>query len=129
MFCPTDVWWWRTWKDKILDYEIEISVVSRLSRLCILEKIRFSITRLKYVKLAASVKLNNLEKIRFSITRLKYVGVHIHSWLIDTWKDKILDYEIEILNICCASPILILSWKDKILDYEIEISLQCVGAG
>ena len=37
-----------------------------------------------------------------------------------TWKDKILDYEIEIdkghttLDIAFA-------WKDKILDYEIEI--------
>ena len=42
------------------------------------------------------------------------------SLLLDTWKDKILDYEIETpcFAFCFGSPPL--TWKDKILDYEIE---------
>ena len=39
---------------------------------------------------------------------------------VDTWKDKILDYEIEILWLNLGT-VLTLTWKDKILDYEIEI--------
>ena len=93
-----------TWKDKILDYEIETA--HRVSADPTLE--------------------NQLEKIRFSITRLKQpladnesAGV---SW--KSWKDKILDYEIETR--CkeyrpCDSHYR--PWKDKILDYEIETKI------
>ena len=37
------------------------------------------------------------------------------------WKDKILDYEIEMTSIKPRSAMTRLTWKDKILDYEIEI--------
>ena len=62
------------WKDKILDYEIETLKVLRMRiRLYSLEKIRFSITRLK---------LRTADRLPL-------------RWAIMTWKDKILDYEIE----------------------------------
>ena len=40
----------------------------------------------------------------------------------NSWKDKILDYEIETSppNASVVTMIPSLSWKDKILDYEIE---------
>ena len=37
----------------------------------------------------------NLEKIRFSITRLKLIANTTETCHSSTWKDKILDYEIE----------------------------------
>ena len=38
-----------------------------------------------------------------------------------SWKDKILDYEIETVNMTSAVlSVAIVPWKDKILDYEIE---------
>ena len=38
-----------------------------------------------------------------------------------TWKDKILDYEIETgISADLAIVSSVSSWKDKILDYEIE---------
>ena len=37
-----------------------------------------------------------------------------------TWKDKILDYEIETEIKLTAASIRQFTWKDKILDYEIE---------
>ena len=36
-----------------------------------------------------------------------------------TWKDKILDYEIETKT-GHSAPVRSRTWKDKILDYEIE---------
>ena len=62
----------------------------------LLEKIRFSITRLK-------LSMGNfyrflteaLEKIRFSITRLKREVLNMYGDVVEAWKDKILDYEIE----------------------------------
>ena len=65
------------WKDKILDYEIETRdmPIRPLLPFVIVEKIRFSITRLK--RKTARVLLLLLwyvEKIRFSITRLKRWG-------------------------------------------------------
>ena len=36
-----------------------------------------------------------------------------------TWKDKILDYEIETWKGVAACGD-VFAWKDKILDYEIE---------
>ena len=85
------------WKDKILDYEIETGYI-RIREVTprSLEKIRFSITRLKHGKKLSEVHRRKiLEKIRFSITRLKlgkYIATIFGMW---PWKDKILDYEIE----------------------------------
>ena len=65
---------------------------------------------------------SDLEKIRFSITRLKFAQAPVAERTSKaTWKDKILDYEIEILTIRSAVSWPVLTWKDKILDYEIEI--------
>ena len=63
-----------------------------------------------------------LEKIRFSITRLKRADKPILlPCLRKTWKDKILDYEIETnSDDALAEQVYQLTWKDKILDYEIE---------
>ena len=38
---------------------------------------------------------------------------------VEPWKDKILDYEIET-NTSNHSQKRVMTWKDKILDYEIE---------
>ena len=38
-----------------------------------------------------------------------------------TWKEKILDYEIEIVVWMPSSLHAVVTWKEKILDYEIEI--------
>ena len=64
----------------------------------LLEKIRFSITRLKHhVAVVVDDLIDaRLEKIRFSITRLKhFVGLLGDVLFEGSWKDKILDYEIE----------------------------------
>ena len=47
----------------------------------------------------------------------------VEQWHIDlsTWKDKILDYEIEITSSEMMRDPWMRAWKDKILDYEIEI--------
>ena len=85
------------WKDKILDYEIEMRPPTLIwSEMLFLEKIRFSITRLKY---------------------LKTLSVFSQEF---AWKDKILDYEIEISH-GLHGQVSSKTWKDKILDYEIEI--------
>ena len=44
--------------------------------------------------------------------------------LIYTWKEKILDYEIETPK-SVESRHVACSWKEKILDYEIETDLFC----
>ena len=115
----------QTWKDKILDYEIETCRV----------RCEFPNPQI-------------LEKIRFSITRLKRGLSIAFSCLLSPWKDKILDYEIETtshasrtrpgqsrlekirFSITRLKPVSELSvcekreaWKDKILDYEIETCL------
>ena len=62
-----------------------------------------------------------LEKIRFSITRLKQWRRHKTQRCREgAWKDKILDYEIETFRDAHSKLVYLLSWKDKILDYEIE---------
>ena len=86
-----------TWKDKILDYEIET-----------------------WCKTNNQCWYVSLEKIRFSITRLKLWNGFCSFTEFFTWKDKILDYEIEtslFQKQSCSTPF---AWKDKILDYEIE---------
>ena len=91
-----------TWKDKILDYEIETRTEPYDAPYCI-----------------------SLEKIRFSITRLKLDCFAFLEQYPDPWKDKILDYEIETItsvDVTFTHP----PWKDKILDYEIETSI-CEG--
>ena len=85
-----------------------------------LEKIRFSITRLKLDNQGnPAYILQLLEKIRFSITRLKQEPIEMSYPDLITWKDKILDYEIETLTLHLMATAL-QPWKDKILDYEIE---------
>ena len=62
-----------------------------------------------------------LEKIRFSITRLKQHAQWVsHAFQKNSWKDKILDYEIETCLLWCQRLGVDTPWKDKILDYEIE---------
>ena len=86
-----------------------------------LEKIRFSITRLKHYLIVCCSRVPLcLEKIRFSITRLKQCFKLRWKGIALTWKDKILDYEIETANTDTRTVKILLSWKDKILDYEIE---------
>ena len=47
--------------------------------------------------------------------------------VISTWKDKILDYEIETRgSFALRHRQWLLAWKDKILDYEIE-TLKSLG--
>ena len=117
------------WKDKILDYEIEtpISAWKGLSTPR-LEKTRFSITRLKLFRGASadSHKPDKLEKTRFSITRLKLGwgcgdGVRIVDF---TWKDKILDYEIETWGCWVVSSPLLLYLKrqdSRLRDWNVDI--------
>ena len=45
----------------------------------------------------------------------------VRDYYVFSWKDKILDYEIEIKHDFNHDGILDETWKDKILDYEIEI--------
>ena len=97
-------WWWFAWKDKILDYEIEtLKRCHWKFHIRPLEKIRFSITRLKLKDwLSTKSEIVPLEKIRFSITRLKLLlcpRPNTYRDVIGAWKDKILDYEIETLKI------------------------------
>ena len=91
---------WHAWKDKILDYEIEtcgMNTANNGGRP--LEKIRFSITRLK-LKIIGSSRFGRFGQ--------------------STWKDKILDYEIETSKSQTKQTQALHAWKDKILDYEIE---------
>ena len=90
----------RSWKDKILDYEIETSCFPSWT----------------------SRDLKQLERIRFSITRLKLAGggeLDVPHWYL-TWKDKILDSEIETGMSHLLKYFIRSAWKDKILDSEIE---------
>ena len=41
-------------------------------------------------------------------------------WVNLSWKDKILDYEIETTTSKYIPTLIPSTWKDKILDYEIE---------
>ena len=96
-------------------------------RICVVEKIRFSITRLKRV----SWRRVTLSPKRWKDKILDY-EIETDGWLVKdkrsypySWKDKILDYEIEThvtlkrwhVKKQCSS------WKDKILDYEIETTM------
>ena len=49
-----------------------------------------------YIDISDTLRLT-LEKIRFSITRLKQVANQPFRFQYITWKDKILDYEIETI--------------------------------
>ena len=65
--------------------------------------------------------MRTLEKIRFSITRLKQIANSLSIPYHLPWKDKILDYEIETLeHVPSDAAARKTAWKDKILDYEIE---------
>ena len=135
-----------SWKEKILDYEIETRFLFRNDTpFYSLEKRRYSITRLKLswdvMRADAITSLKredtrlrdwnstagiglfgwkSLEKRRYSITRLKLCVATYSQHPSRTWKEKILDYEIETgvqYAHVFGSPI---PWKEKILDYEIE---------
>ena len=90
-----------SWKDKILDYEIETNPKGCFyeCRYIAVEKIRFSITRLKHESRREHQDRRLwVEKIRFSITRLKLVDKILVERVYVCWKDKILDYEIETVT-------------------------------
>ena len=69
------------------------------------------------------IEVSRLEKIRFSITRLKLQNPVVITLRNIPWKDKILDYEIEISSSILCWHRFSTAWKDKILDYEIEIEI------
>ena len=88
-----------SWKDKILDYEIE---TNRQVFLCFREPVFTWKDKILDYEIETNLRGNQvfgssqLEKIRFSITRLKQTAkTKIPTRLFVTWKDKILDYEIE----------------------------------
>ena len=92
--------WKKAWNDKILDYEIERTVL-----------------------LVGVIKVYILETIRFSITRLKVFRPYQQQPLnlvLFSWNDKILDYEIERKRQMVRQQRQLYPWNDKILDYEIE---------
>ena len=112
-----------TWKDKILDYEIEtIKKVSSVYSRSWSWKDKILDYEIETSNLpSASTPVMRLEKIRFSITRLKLDTRLAMGSTSRPWKDKILDYEIEtVLPFCVDSAVIAEAWKDKILDYEIE---------
>ena len=131
-----DSWRGNSWKEKILDYEIETLRDDLLKSLPLLplEKKRFSITRLKHRSLfhLDIITISHpLEKKRFSITRLKQSDLGCSSpKSTETWKEKILDYEIETIStvdmLSVGWSFRSFPWKEKILDYEIEtFSCRC----
>ena len=86
-----------TWKDKILDYEIETCTtdVAREIREAWKDKILdYEIETRSNIPQGGRF-VHWLEKIRFSITRLKLRRLDFPIPLKSSWKDKILDYEIE----------------------------------
>ena len=90
----------RTWKDKILDYEIETILeyaYAYLRTFSWKDKILDYEIETKADAVPSNSNLSRLEKIRFSITRLKLGLLPRTSRCASTWKDKILDYEIETL--------------------------------
>ena len=88
---------------------------------CLLEKIRFSITRLKRQRYGTGHRLRHhpwKDKILdYEIETKVNLGGLGWGWV--TWKDKILDYEIET-EVIDLTDFVTHTWKDKILDYEIE---------
>ena len=114
----------RTWKDKILDYEIETCREKRLHGCDLPTPWKDKILDYEIetpITYPFSVRSSSLEKTRFSITRLK-PGLPSSGTGVSTltWKDKILDYEIETEYPHPNSHHRQKPWKDKILDYEIE---------
>ena len=141
----------RSWKEKILDYEIEI-LLPTIARVCraalekrrysitrlksasrsavllsagTLEKRRYSITRLKLDFIASRLSWVELEKRRYSITRLKYEqnGVRCFVYHIDLKREdtRLRDWNKHFRKPTMLFPV---PWKEKILDYEIEIKMK-----
>ena len=110
-----------TWKDKILDYEIETVVVFLGAGVVIPWKDKILDYEIETTLIFQEGVLWYfwLEKIRFSITRLKLCWRCLYVRRRWAWKDKILDYEIETWKLI-VNPRPVATWKDKILDYEIE---------
>ena len=95
----------KCWKDKILDYEIETEHIHRnIIAALLVEKIRFSITRLKPGAMCHQ-------------DRLRYNG----------WKDKILDYEIETENICqgCSPNRTVEKIRFSITRLKLRLTARC----
>ena len=111
-----------TWKDKILDYEIETRQPGRHRGYCITWKDKILDYEIEtWSSIFSTSASPDLEKIRFSITRLKQWSGRMQQHIGNlTWKDKILDYEIETLLYAPVDRQSEVTWKDKILDYEIE---------
>ena len=137
-----------SWKEKILDYEIETVLLGWSVRCCSFLKRKDS--RLRDWNWYGFVVLHlcgavSLEKKRFSITRLKPVDWSMKAcspsllkrkdsrlrdwnsiclaqlvWREPSWKEKILDYEIETVKDAAIRSANLFAWKEKILDYEIE---------
>ena len=118
-----------SWKDKILDYEIETFMSVTLPSMFTVrwkDKILdYEIETARDTSPAAALR-SSVEKIRFSITRLKLKILLRPSYAVRSWKDKILDYEIETIILSFIFHIN-MSWKDKILDYEIETYISYFG--
>ena len=112
-----------TWKEKILDYEIETSYKYTKQGWTLTLKRKDSRLRDWNVpagRCSPSAWLT-LEKKRFSITRLKPHYRRETLRVQDAWKEKILDYEIEThAERLACDRVHWWTWKEKILDYEIE---------
>ena len=173
----------RPWKEKILDYEIETRVMC-ISTCCPVTNLKREDTRLRdwncRIHTTTHLTLEILEKRRYSITRLKQecgmwdrhsgwlplkredtrlrdwngaseLTTNVACW---SWKEKILDYEIETWllqvvvqmshslekrrysitrlkrNLAMRNGLTARTWKEKILDYEIETCIaSCVSRG
>ena len=88
-----------SWKDKILDYEIETGL-------------RVFMRRVSLLPWKDKILDYEIE------TRPHQSPTQAHR--LQTWKDKILDYEIETSGLWTLRIYRAIAWKDKILDYEIE---------
>ena len=93
----------RTWKDKILDYEIETADAPTL-----------------YLQRWHTWKDKILD---YEIETIQLLHPFRLSSLLP-WKDKILDYEIETMCFIRITTRFKVAWKDKILDYEIETEIK-----
>ena len=118
-----------SWKEKILDYEIETPKGPSDSRKIVF--LKREDTRLRDWNgsaIAGCASRCILEKRRYSITRLKHWDKHSRRHCGDTgqpsWKEKILDYEIETSQSFRWSLRHWHTWKEKILDYEIETKIK-----
>ena len=138
----------RTWKEKILDYEIETchnSYVHLPNHSLKREDTRLRDWNLPPFPIDDWVKPLNLKREDTRLRDWNILGNPVPLVAMHAWKEKILDYEIETPSssvssafsdllekrrysitrlkresICLPTHSLFLTWKEKILDYEIE---------